>query len=178
MAELVKNLYFTAAITMGGTRYQEGKLFLGVLGFEYSLPPNLFTGQVVTFDVSTSPEPGKPSPRALQYSFINRTGSPDDVAYSDAILPVYLRFEPDLRQPLNDAAEDVPSGADYMQQNITIENPIVQIEGKEERKLPNGASTFVDVIVELSLPINPKSARNVTLGVQSGVFCFLGKVRP
>lgn len=177
MAELVKNLYLTAGITLEGSIYRKGKLFLGVLGFEYSIPATIFTGVVTTHDVSTSPGPGKPSPRALQYTFYNRTADADEYAFSDAVLPAYLRFQPDLLDPLNDAAQGVPSGAPYMQQSMVIENPILQIEGREQRISPTGVTTYSDVTIELTLPINPKSARVVTLSPEAGLICYLGKVR-
>jgi hypothetical protein len=177
MAERVKNLYLTAAISIGNGTFMRGKLFLGVLGFEYSIPSTEFTGVLHPFNLSTSPEPGKPLVTALQYTFYNRTAAQDEFAFSDGILPAYLRFQPDLLEPLDKAAAGVPCGADYMQQSITITNPIVQIEGKEQRILPNGATEYKDVTVELTLPINPPAARVVTLGVESGLMCFLGKAR-
>lgn len=179
MAQPVTNLTFSAKFSMDSDiKYRKGKLFLGVLGIEYSVPYwNYLDQGVHVFEMNVLQQSNSVPPSSLQYNFINRTQDTDEFAYSDGVLPIYLRFQPDLQEALNDAAMKVPSGADYMAQALKLEQPEVHIEGVQAKNHPDGSTTFPLVTVVLTIPVNPPSIRNVELSLQKGLIVWLGKAR-
>jgi len=179
MSEQVKNLIFSGKFNDdSGLRYRNGKLFVGVLGCEYAIPYfSHLNLPAVSFDIKTLHASHNIPPTILQYSYINRTQDTDEYAYSDAILPVYLRFQPDLEDALNDAASNVASGKDYMSQYIEIEQPTVQIEGRQEVISASGTTSYVLRSIEFTIPINPPPRRVIRLSLQDGLVAYLGKVR-
>ena len=151
------------------------KLFLGVLGIEYSI---LYGGGgVQTFDVFRMSPAHNPAATNLLYDYINRTADREEFAYSDGVLPVYLRFQPDVGEPLRLASTGVDSGPLYNSYWIELDQPVVTINGSESNVDDTGAVVYSDQPVKFVVPINPPSIRKVRLSVQDGLILFLARIR-
>ncbi|QJX09038.1 hypothetical protein [Rhizobium brockwellii] len=151
------------------------KLFLGVLGIEYPIP--FVSGGVQHFDVYSMAATTKPTADKLLYDYINRTANREEWAYSDGVLPVYLRFQPDVGFPLDQAASGVPSGAIYNSYWVELDEPVVTITGQESNVDDNGSVTYSDEPVTFVVPVNPPAIRKVRLSVQDGLMLFLARIR-
>lgn len=174
MTVRVSALDFKARIThnTGGV---VGKLFLCVLGLEY--PIDFKNGGIQPFDVFGMTSNTKPTADKLIYNYINRTNNESEFAYSDGVLPVYIRFQPDVSVALDTAASGVPSGALYASQWIDLDEPDVSITGREATVDDNGAIVYKDTTVNYVIPVNPPDTRKVRLSVQDGLMIFLAKIR-
>lgn len=151
------------------------KLFLGVLGIEYPIP--FAAGGVQKFDVFNMGAGTRPTADKLLYDYINRTANRDEWAYSDGVLPVYLRFQPDVGVPLDMAAAGEPSGAVYNSYWIELDEPTVTITGLESNVDDNGSIIYSDQPVYFVVPVSPPSIRKVRLSVQDGLMLFLARIR-
>lgn len=171
MPNPIKGLRFQCRMVSGAAA---SKLFLGVLGLEYSIP--IGAGNV-DVDVYSNAPGGKPSADKLLYDYINRTANKEEFAYSDGILPVYLRFQPDVGFPLDQAATGVPSGAEYNSYFVELDEPQVTITGRESNVADNGETAYSDEPVTFVVPVNPPAIRKVRLSVQDGLFVFLARIR-
>lgn len=174
MSTRINALAFTSRIVHDGGP-AKGKLFLGVLGLEYSIP--FQNGGVQTFDVFSMGFASKPAADRLIYSYYNRTDVLEEWSYADGILPVYLRYEPDLVIPLNKAANGVESGPIYAGQWLDLDEPQVNISGKESIIDDTGAITYKDTEISFVVPVNPPSIRRVRLSIQDGTMLFLARIR-
>jgi hypothetical protein len=152
-----------------------GKLFLGVLGVEYSIPVGLNL-PAVSLDIMSLHAGASPPPARLLYNYINRTQSFEEFAFADGILPVYLRYQPDLEQPLNDAASVPGVGTEYQRQHIIIREPEVRISGTEAVKDASGSTTFVSKTIVFIIPVNPPASRVVRLSPETGLMVFLASM--
>lgn len=171
MPNRIKDLIFRCDMNWGGGN---SRLFLGVLGIEYRLDHNY---------VSTTPTSllgltgSKPNPDRLLYDYINRTANREEWAYSDGVLPVYLRFQPDLVLPLDTAAGGVPSGAMYDSYFVELYEPEVTIVGTESNVANDGSVTYKDEPVTFVVPVNPPNIRRVRLSPSDGLMLFLARIR-
>ncbi|TBG52587.1 hypothetical protein [Rhizobium leguminosarum] len=172
MTNRIKGLTFESRINADAGL---SKLFLGVLGVEYSIPFHGGGGQ--SFDVFNMASANKPTADRLLYDYVNRTANREEWAYSDGVLPIYLRFQPDVGFPLDQAANGVESGAIYNSYWIELDEPIVTITGQESNVDDNGQVTFSDQPVTFVVPVNPPSIRKVRLSVQDGLTLFLARIR-
>ena len=151
MANRVKDIELSATFSIeNGMVFRNGKIFLGVLGFEYPFGglEDVATGGNITKDISNFDASGKPSASLLEYVYINRTANQEDYAFSDGILPVYLRFQPDLVEPLTLAAQnDTTAGVNYGLQAVHVDNPVVKITGPVASKDAAGVTKYFDQTV-------------------------------
>lgn len=171
MPNRIKGLSFEARMVPDGSK---SKLFLGVLGIEYAIP---IVSGYKKLNLYGTVHAHKPEADRLLYDYINRTANSDEWAYSDGVLPVYLRFQPDLEFPLDQAAAGIPSGAIYNSYFIELEEPTITITGTESDVDDNGTTTYVDRDVTFVIPINPPASRIIRLGVQHGLMVFLARIR-
>lgn len=153
-----------------------GRLYLGVLGVEFAIKlPSLDSEEGVDVELDVAAGNNSLSISDLHFNFLKRTNQTEDYAFSDGVLPVYVRFEPDLLNALNSAGGgDSDAGTKYANQSIRIEKPNVHIEGKVAVYSPGGGITFQDKEIVMKFPVDIRDS-TLTLGYGKGLIAFLAQ---